>query len=220
VADPRVINGGGNEWYTPPQYIEAAREVMGGIDLDPASNDIAAQWINATSYYTITDNGLAKSWEGRVWMNPPYSQPLISQFFEKLLSEFEKGTVSEAIALTNNNTDTAWFHQVMRDVQAVCFTRGRIKFLFEGTNKKASPTQGQVFLLFGASSSAICRSVFTVRNLFINFSEPSSVTVFPRSISPLIRQSYPMKRWLLASLQSNSESAVAALLLSRIRAQR
>jgi len=149
MADPRVINGGGNEWYTPPQYIEAAREVMGGIDLDPASNDIAAQWINATSYYTITDNGLAKSWEGRVWMNPPYSQPLISQFFEKLLSEFEKGTVSEAIALTNNNTDTAWFHQVMRDVQAVCFTRGRIKFLFEGTNKKASPTQGQVFYYLG-----------------------------------------------------------------------
>ncbi len=149
MACPRVINGGGDEWYTPPQYVEAAREVMGGIDLDPASNDIAAQWINATSYYTIHDNGLAKSWEGRVWMNPPYSQPLVSQFFEKLLNEFEKGAVSEAIALTNNNTDTAWFHRVMQDVQALCFTRGRIKFLFEGINKKGRPTQGQVFYYLG-----------------------------------------------------------------------
>ena len=43
--------------YT-PEYIEAARIVLGSIDLDPASSDIANQLVRAKKYYTIADNGL------------------------------------------------------------------------------------------------------------------------------------------------------------------
>jgi uncharacterized membrane-anchored protein len=67
------------EWYTPARYIELARGVMGGIDLDPASNAIAQQWIQADQYFTPTQNGLAQEWHGRVWLNPPYSQPAIGR---------------------------------------------------------------------------------------------------------------------------------------------
>jgi hypothetical protein len=52
------------EWYTPTLYIEMAREVLGNIDLDPASNDLAQQSIKATQYFTIAEDGLKQSGTG------------------------------------------------------------------------------------------------------------------------------------------------------------
>jgi hypothetical protein len=45
-------NSGENEWYTPANYIEASRMVMGSIDLDPASSETANRTVCATAYYT------------------------------------------------------------------------------------------------------------------------------------------------------------------------
>lgn len=144
----RAQGTGENEWYTPLEYIEAAREVLGNIDLDPASSDQAQKDIGATTYFTRDDDGLAQAWQGRVYLNPPYSQPAIRLFIEKLVAEHQAGRVPEAIALTHNYTDTVWFHCAAQACAAICFTRGRIAFINQD-GEKAAPTQGQAFFYFG-----------------------------------------------------------------------
>jgi ParB family chromosome partitioning protein len=145
----RAQGTGENEWYTPSEHIELARVVLGGIDLDPASSDLANDRVKAEAFFTAEDNGLSKDWRGRVWLNPPYSQPAIANFSEKLASEWELGNIESAIALTHNYTDTGWFHRLASACSAICFTRGRIGFL-SPEGKKASPTQGQSFFYFGS----------------------------------------------------------------------
>ena len=44
------------EWYTPKKYIEAARIVMGNIDLDPASSKMANEIVKAPAYFTRDDD--------------------------------------------------------------------------------------------------------------------------------------------------------------------
>ena len=140
-------NSGENEWYTPPQYIEAARRAMGGIDLDPATSEIANRTVQAAQYFTAQDDGLAQQWPlGRIWMNPPYAQPLIGQFSEKLAQAAEAG--SEAIVLVNNATETAWFQRMASAATAICFPKSRIRFLDPEGNPGA-PLQGQAFIYCG-----------------------------------------------------------------------
>jgi phage N-6-adenine-methyltransferase len=128
-GSPRTLATGEYEWYTPPKYIELARLVLGEIDLDPASNDKAQETVRAARYFTAADEGLRHEWNGRVWLNPPYAQPLIGQFVTKMVEERAAGRVTAGIMLTHNYTDTTWFHEAAEIAEAACFTRGRIAFL-------------------------------------------------------------------------------------------
>lgn len=141
-------NSGNNEWYTPEPFIQAARAVMGSIDLDPATSEIANRTVGADIYYTVDDDGLSKEWPvGRIWMNPPYSQPLIGRFAQRIADESRRG--SEAIVLVNNATETAWF-QVMTDAcSSICFPKTRVKFLDPAGKPSGAPLQGQAIIYFG-----------------------------------------------------------------------
>ena len=144
---PHVANNSGNnEWYTPSEYIEAARKAMGSIDTDPASNDIANKVVKAEKYYTIETDGLSHDWHGNVWMNPPYSSDLITKFIEKLKEQ--RGNYEQAIILVNNATETQWFYEIVKIASAVCFPKSRVKF-YMPDGKTGAPLQGQAVLYVG-----------------------------------------------------------------------
>jgi phage N-6-adenine-methyltransferase len=136
------------ERYTPAKYIEAARMVLGTIDLDPATSELAQETVKAEDFYVEEEDGLDKEWIGRVWLNPPYHRELAPKFIKKLVQEYTAGRTTTAILLTNNCTDTEWFDVAIRAAASACFTNGRIKFTTP-KGKEVLPTQGQAFLYFG-----------------------------------------------------------------------
>jgi ParB family chromosome partitioning protein len=142
----RARGTGKIEWYTPSKYLDAVRDVLGEIDLDPASSEIAQRTVNAARYYTITDDGLTKAWRGKVWLNPPSTQ--IEHFVAKLIAEYQAGHVTEAILLTHNYSETAWFQSVGAVADAICFLSVRVRFI-DNDGEIAKPTQGQAFFYFG-----------------------------------------------------------------------
>ena len=141
-------NSGENEWYTPECYIESARLVMGVIHLDPASSEIANKTVNSNLFYTQEDDGLTKEWFGNIWMNPPYSQPLIFQFISKLV---ESKGVNQAIVLVNNGTETQWGQLLLSNSSAVCFHQSRIRFIDKYGNLGQAPLQGQMICYIGSN---------------------------------------------------------------------
>lgn len=144
----RMVQSGWNEWHTPPQYLEAARKVLGGIDLDPASSHEANETVQAEHFYD--SDGLDRPWFGRMWLNPPYGGDA-ERFVTRLVTEYQRVAIAAGVALVNAHcTDTRWFQPLWN--HTLCFTDHRIDFV-PSRNRPAesitTSTHGSVFAYLG-----------------------------------------------------------------------
>lgn len=133
------------EWYTPLPFVDAARQVMHGIDIDPASHEEANHTVRAARFFTIEDNGLNQFWPGRVFLNPPggrnaEGKSLVTLFWKKLLHECVMCRTDEAIwigySLEQLQTLQSPTHKSPLDF-AMCVPMKRIAFV-ENAAKKAT----------------------------------------------------------------------------------
>jgi hypothetical protein len=142
-----------DRYCTPPHVVKAAREAMGGIDLDPASNAAAQRIVQAARWYSLDMglDGLALAWAGRVWCNPPYSKGAIDSFSDKIITEWVGGAVPSMLVLVNSSTSAAWWQQLARAADALLFCDQRLSFWHAqtGATKKGN-FYDQTIFAFGA----------------------------------------------------------------------
>jgi hypothetical protein len=136
--------------YTPPEIIDLVRVVMGEIDLDPASDDIAQRWVQARNYYTPALDGLSHPWFGRVWLHPPAHGKTV-KWINKLLVEYESGRVTEAVLLVRPSAGSKWFQKLTR-LLPVCFPDEGIKFLNDQAIPQPQPKHGNAIFYVGQNN--------------------------------------------------------------------
>lgn len=142
-----------NEWYTPVFIVDCCRFVLGSIDFDPFSSELANQTVKAASFLTKDDDAFISEWKtGTCFINPPYQRKIIQQSIKYTIKHFENKENS-GIVLVNVDSGTTWFHSLLLHANAVCFLRGRLKFIDgNGIKNSAGNTRSQALFYFGENA--------------------------------------------------------------------
>lgn len=122
-----------DEYYTPAWLIDLVRDVLGSIDLDPASCIAAQRIVKANRFYTIADDGLLLNWKApTLFCNPPYGKTNGKQnaplWSEKFVREYRKGNFGSGILLVNMTPGYEWFEKLWR-IFPVCSLRKKVAFV-------------------------------------------------------------------------------------------
>jgi hypothetical protein len=134
--------GATDEWYTPPRVFEALGYPF---DLDVASpGPSVVPWIPASRHIGRDDDGLKLSWDGFVWMNPPFGArnglvPWLTRFIVH----------GDGVCLVPDRTSAPWWQFSASNMDLILFVGGKIKFIGADGNPGTAPAQGTCLMALG-----------------------------------------------------------------------
>jgi len=127
-----------HDWLTPPELLAA----LGEFDLDPCASQYQP-WRTAREQFTIEQDGLARTWRGRVWCNPPYG-PHAEKFLRRMAEH------GDGIALIFARTETRAFQEwCWRHADAMLFLAGRLRFRLPGGGTAGPAGAPSVLVAYG-----------------------------------------------------------------------
>lgn len=122
-----------DEWST-PQALFDKYDAIYHFDTDVCALPENAK---CQKYYTPKIDGLAQTWSGTCWCNPPYGRGLYRWV--------EKAAMSNAtvVMLLPARTDTRWFHDFCLPYGKIEYIKGRLKF---NGHKNSAPFPSMVVI--------------------------------------------------------------------------
>ncbi len=135
-------------WLTPPWIVAA----LGPFDLDPCAAPSPRPWATAERHIELPEDGLAAEWEGRVWLNPPYSKE--AWVWLERLADHGRGT-----ALVFARTETRGFvRSVWQRASGILFIWNRLHFHYpDGREAVANSGAPSCLVAYGAEDAGRLR---------------------------------------------------------------
>lgn len=207
-----------DEWFTPLGILALVQQFYADKQwLDVASCELAQEYVKAPlGFFSKENSALDGSWEAdAIWMNPPYSQALVSHFAKRFLWAYHgapylgfEPVIKEGLVLVNSSTETNWFQMLAQSASIRLDIRGRLKFWHPERQSKNRATQGQTIFYFGNRTKEFM-STFNYLGLFYSkpvgglfpdlLEFPNTLTpganIYPHGLIPL-QCYFPEKRWI------------------------
>jgi hypothetical protein len=141
------------DWTTPPWLIEAARRVLGTIDLDPASSERSNEIVMAKKFFDEKHDGLQQPWRVSmrtpklrgIWLNPPGGKTSTGEsrsklFWQRLIFERQVNPEFGDALFLAYSIEMAQISQVNCERSLLsfptCFLRRRVSYFDIHTRKQ------------------------------------------------------------------------------------
>lgn len=139
---------GKSQVHLTPRFI---LDALGPFDLDPCAATVRP-WDCARENLTEADDGLARRWWGRVWLNPPFNRYEVGRWVDRLAAH------GSGILLVHARTETDWFERVWAQASALLFLADRISFCRpDGTAHPANSGAPVVLAGFSDDDATVLR---------------------------------------------------------------